>query len=76
METNEEISIGEIIIQKLKEKGKNISWLSQKIKCDKSNLYKILNNKNYDYCKLLYTISKAMNEDFFSYFSDKLKEEK
>ena len=66
--------IGEVILQKLKEKDRNVSWLAKQIDCDISNLNKTLKNSHYIYFDLVYDISKAMNEDFFAHGSQKLKE--
>ena len=59
---------------RLKEKEKNVTWLVNKINRDKSNLNKTLKNSQFIYYDLVYDISKALNEDFFAYGSQKLKE--
>jgi len=69
------IDIGEIILQKLKNKGISVSWLADKVNCNKSNLKKTLLNTHFIYCGLLYKISIALEEDFFSYYSQKMEEE-
>jgi hypothetical protein len=68
--------IGELILQKLKEKNRNVSWLAKQIDCDVSNLSKTLKNSHYIYFDLVYHISKTMDEDFFAYGSQKLNETK
>jgi hypothetical protein len=72
---NYNIDIGEIILLKLKEKDRTISWLAKKVGYDKSNLSKILKNSRYIYYELTYHISVALEEDFFIYGSKKLNEE-
>ena len=70
---HENVDIGDLILQKLKEKERTIAWLAQKVGCDDSNLGKTLKNSRYIYFDLLLRISKALDEDFFSYGSQKLK---
>ena len=71
---NDDIIIGELILKKLKEKGRSVAWLAKQINCDVSNLCKTLKNSQYIYFDLIYRISKALDEDFFVYGSQKLKE--
>ncbi|MDL2308369.1 XRE family transcriptional regulator [Bacteroidales bacterium OttesenSCG-928-B11] len=68
------INIGELILEKLKEKERSITWLAKKIDCDDSNLGKILRNSRYIHVDLLFAISIALEEDFFVYYSQKIKE--
>ena len=68
------LDIGELILQKLKEKDRNIVWLAKKVGCDDSNLGKMLKGKRYIYPDLLLLISIALEEDFFVYYSQKIKE--
>ena len=68
------LDIGELILQKLKEKNRNIVWLAKKVGCDDSNLGKMLKGKRYIYPDLLLLISIALEEDFFAYYSQKIKE--
>ncbi|MDL2228070.1 XRE family transcriptional regulator [Odoribacter sp. OttesenSCG-928-L07] len=72
---NEKINIGELILQTLKEKERSIVWLAKKVGCDDSNLGKTLKNSRYIYIDLLFRISVALEEDFFEFFSKKLKED-
>jgi len=51
---DEILPIGELIFQKLKEKGRTLTWLAQKVGCDDSNLSKTLKNSRYIYSDLLY----------------------
>jgi len=71
---NNEIPIGELILLKLKEKERSIVWLAKQIGCDDSNLGKMLKGKRYFYPDLLLRISAILGEDFFDYYSQKLKE--
>ena len=66
--------IGDLILQKLKEKERSIVWLAKKVGCNESNLRKTLKNSRYIYFDLIFRISEALNEDFFAYGSQKLRE--
>ena len=68
-----ETHIGKIVRQKLEEKERSITWLAGKTNCSSSNLCKLLKNKfiNHD---LLFQICIVLEEDFFSYYSNELKQ--
>ena len=68
------VQVGEIILQKLKEKDRNVAWLARQIDCNDSNLWKTLKNSQYIHFDLIFRISKALDEDFFIYGSQKLQE--
>ena len=72
MHNHKDIDIGSLILQKLQEKERTISWLARQIGCDDSNLGKTLRNSRYIYIDLLSRISTALEEDFFVYCSRKL----
>ncbi len=67
------IPIGRLIQEKLAEKGQTVSWLAREIPCTRANLYKIFKKDNLD-TEILYRISTVLDFDFFSYYSDGLKE--
>ncbi|MDR3287477.1 MAG: XRE family transcriptional regulator [Prevotellaceae bacterium] len=69
-----EIHIGKIILQKLKEKERSITWLAKKVNCDDSNLGRTLRNCDHIHTELLFRISVVLEEDFFACYSEKLKE--
>lgn len=69
-----EVDIGKLIFQKLKEKKRSLVWLAKEVGCDDSNLGKTLKNSQYIYGELLLRISIALEEDFFACYSQKLKE--
>ena len=60
------IDIGKIILKKLKEQGRSVAWLAEKIGHDKSNLNKILNSSQYISFDLVLNIGIAMGVNFFS----------
>ena len=70
---NEEIHIGNVIIQTLKEKDLKIAWLARQVHHEESNFCKKLKN-NRIHLDLLYTISEILHEDFFACYSDRLHE--
>jgi len=70
------IDIGKLIFQKLKEKDRTVVWLAKQAGYDNSNLGKILKNSRYINVDLLFRISAALEEDFFTCYSQKLKERK
>ena len=69
---NENIAIGELILQKLKEQERSIAWLAKKVNCDRNNFRKLLKG-NYITTPLLFRISAAMDIDFFSFYSEQLR---
>jgi len=62
---NDEIQIGKMIQEKMKEERRSANWLSEKLNCDSSNVYKIYKRSNIDVL-LLYKISQILYYDFFS----------
>ena len=60
----------------MKKEERSIAWLARKVNRDKDNLRKML-KKNQDILPaLLFQISDALNEDFFTCYSQKLRENK
>jgi hypothetical protein len=66
---NNNIHIGKLILQKLKEEERSVAWLAEKIYTDPSNLRKRLKKKSMD-TELLVHISKILNYNFFNYYKD------
>jgi len=64
---NNEIDIGELIHQQLKEEQLSVAWLAGKINFDPSNLHKKLKKKSMD-TDLLQRISKVLDYNFFQYY--------
>ena len=65
----DEINIGSLIKNKLKEDGRSVSWLAKKICCDRTNIYKIFKKSSIN-ASLLQKIGKILGTDFFMYYSD------
>lgn len=69
--TANKIHIGHLIQQQLKEQGRSVTWFAQRLNYDRSNAYKIFSKPHID-TDLLLTISKVLNYDFFTYYSEQL----
>ena len=65
---SEEIHIGKLIRDKLKEDGHSVSWFARKMSCDRTNIYKIFRKQHIDN-ELLMRISFTLNYNFFSKYS-------
>lgn len=65
------IHIGNLIRKELEEKERSVSWLAQKVHCDRSNLCKLL-KKDYIDTNLLLRISIVLNFDFFACYTQHL----
>ena len=69
-------NINHLVLEKLKEKERSITWLARHVGCNSGNLRKILHNKNDIYAELLYQISDALETDFHGYYSQRLIEKR
>ncbi|MDR3327101.1 MAG: hypothetical protein LBT04_03070 [Prevotellaceae bacterium] len=65
------VPIGKIILNKLAEERRTVSWLAKNMGCDRSAVYKMLKKSSIDIVRL-YQISKIMKVDFFRYYSEAL----
>ena len=65
----DEIHIGVLIHNKLKEDRRSAAWLAQMIHCERSNVYKIFKKNSID-TELLLKINIALKTDFFAYYSE------
>ena len=72
---HEDLNIGALILQKLKENGQAVSWLAEKVNSDRSNFYRILKRNHID-SHLLMGISQALNFDFFACCSEHFRKTK
>jgi len=64
-----EIHIGRIIREKLREKERTVTWFAQKLCCVRPNVYKIFEKQSVDTILLL-RISIILEEDFFLLYSN------
>lgn len=65
----DEIHIGNLIKNKLKEDGRSVSWLAKKIHCKRDNIYKIFDKPSIDTAQLL-RISLVIKTNFAAYLSE------
>ena len=72
----DEIHIGRLISQKLKEKERPVAWLARQVNCNDANLGRMLRNSQHIHSELLLRISIALDEDFFACYSEKVKEQR
>ncbi len=64
-----EIHIGSLIREKLKEDGRSALWLAEKIHYKRNNLYNIFDKSSID-TDVLFKINMALRFDFFVYYSE------
>ncbi len=65
--------IGQIILAELRRQRRTAAWLANEICVTRTHIYKIFDKESID-TALLWRISRALRCDFFSEFSDGLKE--
>ena len=65
-------TIGDLIKAELKRQERGVSWLANKLSCDRSNIYRILNKESID-TNLLSRISIILQHDFFKDLSNRIK---
>lgn len=64
--------IGELIKQQLEEQGRTVVWFANKLSYSRINVYKIFKKPSID-TDLLLRISNILGYDFFTVYSDYLK---
>lgn len=64
------IHIGKAIQAKLKEQGRTVKWMSEKLCYERTNVYSIFRRKSID-TDLLYRISIILKYDFFELYDCK-----
>ena len=62
------LHIGHLIEEQLKRDERSVSWLARQIPCTRNHVYKILHKASLD-TALLLRISKAMQFNFFQYYT-------
>ena len=67
------INIGELIRKELEKNERSMSWLADKVHCNRGNFSRILTKHHID-CDLLLRISLILDCDFFTYYSAFIKE--
>lgn len=69
------IHIGSLIRLKMEERQKTVVWLAEQLSCSRTNVYKIFDKYSVD-TEMLARISSILEFDFFSVYSDDIKENK
>ena len=64
--------IGMLIKQKMEEQNKTVVWLAKQLSYTRANIYKLFNKKSID-TEVLFRISRALDFDFFTAYSNELK---
>ena len=67
------IFIGKIIEEELRSQERSVVWLSRKLNCNRTNIYKIFNRSSID-TDLLLKISAILKRDFFKLYTSELEE--
>lgn len=67
--------IGKLIKQRMDEQGKSVVWLARQLSYSRTNVYKIYDKASID-TDVLLRISSILEYDFFSLYSDSLKDDK
>lgn len=65
------IHIGQLIEQELRQQGRTVSWFARNLYCERANVYHIFKRQSID-TELLLRISKLLNHDFFSYYTEQV----
>lgn len=63
------VHIGNIIKEELDRQERTPTWLARKINCERTNVYYIFKQQSIN-TDMLMQISRALNVDFFRFYSD------
>ncbi len=67
-----QIFIGKIIEEELRNQDRSVVWLSRKLNCNRTNVYKIFNRTSID-TELLLKISNVLKRNFFEPYISRLE---
>jgi len=70
--SQDEIHIGALIKKQLKEDGRSMVWLAEKLNYERANIYRILNRPHIA-TDVLLRITRILDHDFFTYYSNIVK---
>lgn len=65
------LHIGHLIQAQLKADKRSVGWLAREIGCTRNNVYKIFNKASLD-SDLILRVSKAMQFNFFRYYTEEV----
>ncbi|MBQ9509539.1 MAG: helix-turn-helix transcriptional regulator [Bacteroidales bacterium] len=68
----QDIHLGMLVEQKMKERNISINEFAQAIHCDRTNVYSIFKRKSMD-VQLIVRISNALDYDFLQYYHQEVK---
>ena len=68
----QDIHLGTIVKQKMKERKISINEFAEAIHCDRTNVYNIFKRKSMD-IQMIVRISNALNYDFLQYYHQEIK---
>lgn len=68
-----DVHIGNLILHELNTQRRSASWLAEQLSCDRTNVYKIFKKKDID-TQLLLRVSRILGKDFFSVYTDLIRE--
>lgn len=68
----QDIHLGSLVKQKMKERNISISEFAEAIHCDRTNIYSIFKRKSMDIQQIM-QISEALNYDFLQYYHQEIK---
>lgn len=66
-----QIFIGKIIEEELRNQERSVVWLSRKLNCNRTKVYKIFNRTSID-TELLLKISNILKRDFFEPYTSRI----
>ena len=69
------VNIGELIHEKVAERGLSVTLLAKRLNCSRTNVYKIFEKQTIS-TEELFRISEILGCDFFKMYSDKLSNKK
>lgn len=69
------LHIGELIRKRMEEQQISIVWLAKHLSCSRTNVYKLLNKYSLD-TEILAKISKLLDFDFFSLYSEEIQKDR
>ncbi len=67
-----DVIIGKVIEEELRRQERTVVWLSRRLSCNRTNVYKLFNRSSID-AELLLKISNILNTNFFSYYTSRLE---
>ena len=70
MKNTEELHIGKLIRQQLRNNGQSVVWLTKQLNCDRSKLHRIFKSPTI-YCDDLWQLSVILKHNFFLDLSDR-----